>query len=428
MRHWLAAGVGLVAAMHPRAAHAGLAADADAVATEYSRSATVVRLAPRLYGSGPEAPLTLPVAATLASRPGCTTVVALGAVSTGFAVSAPIDDGDGGEPGEQVTSSVAGLAEISRCGASRSDLTDLSIEVRSPHAVVEILVATSSEPLRTARSVLPHREPGNVPPLSRPGPPPSPGALANRVLRLENRFARDEGTEVEHHVGSADAAGMGRQLIELSPGCHRLGVFAAPADTADDGFYDLDAELGWASGGIAAIDRTESPDASLTACTAQRELGIVSFAGAAKNGAVLVVHARSKMPGALPQRWGAAAARIARTWLERHIPAPTSPPVYESLGVGGITILPVELEPGRCYLAAAAPLQGSVKLLALTASTAGVPASLAHVDDTEVGAVVTFCAGTAPRGRLEVEVHGASPIWIAGLWALGQRRLGEEMP
>jgi hypothetical protein len=420
------AGFVLAATMFAEGAHAGLAADADAVAARYAQSASVTRLPPKLYGSGGPSAVTLPMEATLLPNSGCTTVVAIGAVSTAFALSLPGSDDDD-DPGELVASSVAGLAQMTRCGSRRAELADLTIEVRSPHAVIEWIVATSKVPAPLARSILPHRDPGSVPPLQRPGPPPSPGPVAPRVLRLESRLAREDKASVERRTAIADASGAGRVLLELSPGCHRMTVFGAPSDAPDEDFHDIDAELAWASGGIASIDRTESPDAALLACTAERELGILAFAGAGKGGSVVVVHGVTDLPAGVPVRWGAARARVARTLLERHIPAPSSSPIYESLGVAGLTVLPLELEPGRCYLAAVASLQGEVKLIALNAVAFG-PAAQAHVDDTDEAAAVTFCAGTTPHGRLEVEVHGASPIWLAAIWPSGERRLGEEMP
>ncbi len=95
--------------------------------------------------------------------------------------------------------------------------------------------------------------------------------------------------------------------------------------------------------------------------------------------------------------------------------------------MGGLTVLPVELVPGGCYLAAAAAIQGSVKLLSLSASV-GEVTSVAHVDDEDLAAVVTFCAGAAERGKLEVEVRGTSPIWIAALWPVARQKLGERAP
>ncbi|HEX3594499.1 MAG TPA: hypothetical protein VHU80_05335, partial [Polyangiaceae bacterium] len=252
-------------------ARAGLAADADAVAARYQQQlATVTRLPPRLYGAGPPAAVTLPLESTLLPRSGCTTVVALGAVSTAFALAVPGDEDD---QGDQIASSVAGLAQMIRCGAGRADLAELTVELRSPHAVVEWIVAQSPAPLPPARSVLPNRDPGEVQPLLRPGPPPNPGPVANRVLALENRLAREESTKVERRTATADGSGAGRLLMELTPGCHRMTVFGAPADATDQDFHDVDAELAWGSGGIASVDRTESPDAALIACTAERELG-----------------------------------------------------------------------------------------------------------------------------------------------------------
>ncbi|HEX4338136.1 MAG TPA: hypothetical protein VH062_19645 [Polyangiaceae bacterium] len=397
------------------------------MAERYGHLATVFRPSPRLYGAGPPAAVTLPLETTFSRRGGCTTVVALGAVSTAFALALAGDDDDD-DQSDQIASSVAGLAQMTRCGASRAELAELTLDVRSPHAVVEWIVATAPSPLPSARSLLPNRDPGVVQPLVRPGPPPDPGPVADRVLRLETRLAREELTSVERRVGTADASGAGRLLIELTPGCHRMTVFGAPATApSDDDYHDIDAELAWGSGGVASVDRTESPDASLIACTAERELGILAFAGAGKGGAVIVVHAQTGLPESVPARWGVARARLARTLLERRIPGPTGPAVYESLGVAGITVLPLELTPGQCYLAAASSLQGDVKLLALNAFAYG-PATQAHVDDTDQAAVVTFCAGAASRGRLEVEVHGSSPIWLAAVWPAGQRRLGEETP
>lgn len=420
------AGAWLAVTLACGGAVAGVAADADAVAARYGQSATVVRLQPRLYSSGGAVAVTLPLEFTLSPKVGCTTVVALGAVSTAFALAVPGEEDDDDEQGDQIASSVAGLAQLTRCGAGRAELAELTLEVRSPHAVVEWIVARSPAPLPLARTLLPNRDPGNVLPLTRPGPPPSPGPVANRVLRLESRLAREQSVDVERKLATADASGAGRLLIELAPGCHRMTVFGAP-DPADPDFHDIDAELAWSSGGVASVDRTESPDALLIACTAERELGILAYAGAGKGGSVIVVHAHSELPRAVPPRWGVARARVARTLLDRHVPEPASPPIYESLGVAGITVLPIELEPGQCYLAAVASLQGDIKLLALNAVASG-PAAQAHVDDTDQAALVTFCAGAATRGKLEVEVHGASPIWIAAVWPEGERRLGEDSP
>jgi hypothetical protein len=365
----------------------------------------------------------VPVSALSPSAAGCTTVVVLGAVSTAFTLSARAGEGQA-----QFVGSVAGLAQIARCGRDRIELADLSIVVRSPHAILELVVVTSPSPVPDARASLPHREPGSAPRTSpRLGPAPSPGPLARRVLRLETALAREDARDLERRVASVDSSGSGRLVLELDPGCHQITVFGMPTDAHDDAFRDVDAELDWASGEVAASDKTESPDAALLACTAERELGVLAFAGGAPSGSVLVVSARTNLPASVPERWGIGAARVARTLLERRIPAPSGSPTFESLGVSGLTVLPVELEPGRCYLAAVAALEGDIKVLALSAASDG-PVSLGHVDETDSAAVVTFCAGRTLRGTLEIEAQGSSPIWIAGLWPVGSRRLGEDTP
>jgi hypothetical protein len=418
-----AAGLGLLAALATDTARAGLATDAEFVAARFASLGTVIRPRPLLFAGGSPAALTVPLAAVSRGPSGCTTVIVLGAVSTAFTLSLPAGEGE-----QQFIASVAGLAQVARCGPARMELAELSIVARSPHAILELVVVTSRAPLPDARVALPHRDPGSSSHAGATlGPPPTPGPLARRVLRLEGELQRDDARETEKRVARVDSSGSGRLVLELEPGCHRITVFGMPLDARDTAFHDVDAELDWASGSIAAADKTESPDAALLACTAERELGVLSYAGAAPSGSVLVLRARTPMPQGVPERWGIGAARLARTLLERRIPAPPGPPVFESLGVAGLTVLHIELEPGRCYIAAAAVLEGDVKLLGLSASSEG-PASLAHGDDVDSAAVVTFCAGRAIRGALEVEAQGGSPIWIAGLWPVASRRLGEEAP
>jgi hypothetical protein len=194
------------------------------------------------------------------------------------------------------------------------------------------------------------------------------------------------------------------------------------------GFYDVDAQLAWASGEVAASDKTESPDAVLTACTAERTIGILAFAGSSDGAPVMLVHGTRALPKGLPERWGPVPrARAARSLLERRIPGPESPPVYQSLGVSGMTSLPIEVERGQCYLAVLAPVQGSAKLVSLSA-TSGARHSLAHAGEPDAAVAVTFCAGNTGRGALDTEVHGNGVVWVAALFPMARVRLGEEAP
>ena len=138
-------------------------------------------------------------------------------------------------------------------------------------------------------------------------------------------------------------------MLDFEPGCHRVAILAInpndPHDRAD--VHDVDAELAWVSGEVASVNRTDSPDATLTACTGARQLAIVAFAGAAPRGTVLLLEGHTPLPDGVPEEWGRLArARIARALLDRRAPSPVTPPVYTSLGVAGVTVLPVEVEPG----------------------------------------------------------------------------------
>ena len=410
----------LVAALSLAAgSRADLPLDTDAVLSRFSASGAAVRLPPRLYSAGAGIPLSVPVFA-LAGK-GCATIVVLGAVSTAFALELPAQ----GRQAPDVVSSVGGIAEIRRCGRERRALSELSLDVRSPRAILETVIAASDLPLPPGRAVLPHRDPGTIPTPSRPGTPPLPGALTRRVEALEQRFRLEGAADVERRLVPTDRSGAGRILMDFAPGCHRVSVLGVPSGPDDTTFRDLDAELDWVSGGPAAADRTESPDSTLTACNAEHDLAVLSFAGAGTASPALLLQARTDLPPSLPERWGSEPrARIAKTLLDRHIPPPPSGVAYETLGATGITSLSFEVVPGQCYVAAVAIMQGAAKAVGLTVAT-GASTTVAHGDDPTSAAVVAFCAGAAPRARMEVEAHGPGLVWLGAVWPAGRVRLGE---
>ncbi|HVU02110.1 MAG TPA: hypothetical protein VHE30_10170 [Polyangiaceae bacterium] len=401
------------------AALAGVADDADRLSALLSRSGVVVRLAPRLALAREPVVPSVPVSA-LGGAPGCTTVVALGALSTVFSLRVPaFADG----PPEFVNSA-AGAAMVSRCDEARRELDGLTFESRSPRAVVEFLVATSATRPPAISALLSGRETGIVPPAERPGKVPHPGPLEDRLREFEEGLVRGGSVEVLRKVARADSDGAGKVLLDLSPGCHRIGVLAAD-DESETEVRDVDADLSWVSGELAASERTESPDATLFACTTDRDLAVLSFAGAAPKGAVVVSRGRAEIPAGIPRDWGrSAASAIARAVAERHAPPLVAAPVYSSLGVSGVTVLPVEVDPGRCYVAAVGLVEGAAKLVALAAD-AGPVSAASHGDDGASAVSVAFCAGTSRRATLTAEVHGTALVWALGLWATSSRRLGE---
>lgn len=410
------------------AARADLASDTGDLSRAYAGVGTVTAVSPRFYGGGSSAPLIVPAAALVPTPGVCTTVTVLGAVSTVFALRTL--SAASAFTAEEAVPSIAGALSVRRCGAARAHLAEATIDVRSPRAILEILYVEAPETalLPEVRSVLAHRDPGIVAAAMRPGAAPTPASLAERVAGFESQFRREGGSTIERRIVQTGKDGDGRIFLELAPGCHRIAVLGADVPKTMTGFYDIDAQLAWVSGDVAASDRTESPDALLTACAAERTIGVLAFAGSGDGMPVMVVHGSRPLPRGLPERWGPAPrARAARALLDRRIPGPDSPPVYQSLGVAGATSLPIEVERGQCYLAVVAPVQGMGKLVSLSA-TSGARHSLAHASEPDTAVAVTFCAGNTGRGVLSAEVHGNGVVWVAALFPVARVRLGEEAP
>jgi hypothetical protein len=413
----------IAAGFASRSARAELADDVARLASAFRDAGSVAVLPPRIYTGGTEVAVPLPAAALDANARGCTTVMVLGATSTAFVLRLP---GEGTAEDERLAvPSVAGGAEVVRCGTGRSALAELTIEMRSPRGVIETVVAISEEPRAALRTLLPAREPGAVVAGARPSSPLAPAPIEDRAAAVVRAFHEAGATEVSRRNTTADERGGGRLLLDLAPGCHRIAVLGAHGRDATD---DIDAELAWADGTIASLDRSDDPDAMLLVCTGERQPAILAFAGSSGGAPLVLLHGRIALPEGLPTTWGATArARVARALAERHVKGPTEAPVYESLGVGGITHVPIELEPGTCYLAALSALQGDVKLVGLSAD-AGSTHSRAHTDDADSAAVLAFCVGGEDEGLLEAEVHGNGVAWIAALWPVSKRVLGVEAP
>jgi hypothetical protein len=98
--------------------------------------------------------------------------------------------------------------------------------------------------------------------------------------------------------------------------------------------------------------------------------------------------------------------------------------VDEALGVQGPTTMPVEIEPGACYLAVVVAVRGTAQTLTHAARTRGRESqSRAPLDAP--GTALSFCAGSSSRGLIEVESRGLSLVWMSALWRTGRERLGE---
>lgn len=418
----------LLAANLAKEARADLPDDADALATRFRASgATVEMLRPRFASTGSPLWLALPVRFLLGPE-GCTTVVVLGAVSTVFALRtvAETDASSDQIESEQIPSA-AGAAVLRRCGEARSMLRDVLVDMRSPHGMLELLVASSKGPLPSVHEVLPHRNAGTLPPVMRPGPAPPPAPLAIRSAAAEARLLRDPGATVERQIVHSNAQGGGQASVDLAPGCHRFVVMGMPGPRGEEP-GDIDAQIVAAPNDIVDSDRTESPDATLVVCVGERRTFAIEFAGIRPGVPALVLHGTTPLPPHVPPAFGVEAqARIGKALLGRSIPVPREPARFVSLGVAGTTLMPIELESGQCYLAALVAIQGDTRLLSLNA-TAGALRRSAHSDDPEEAAVLSFCAGAITSGHLDAEVRGTSLAWGAALWPLSRTSLGQEAP
>ncbi len=319
------------------------------------------------------------------------------------------------------TRSAGGAAVISRCGASSFELKRITVEVTSPRAAVEILVARSPAPLGEVREALPERAAGLLAPRGDPGGPLEPGPIEGRIARAD-RNARSEGaSRVVKTVTRASPAGLGRVQLKLGEGCHRLDVMAEVPSVVPRRATDLDAEAHVLENGrLLARDRADVPDARLDFCLGEQTMIEVSFAGASGPAPVTVSDALWTTPSTVPVRWGPRArAGLAGALIKRRAPAPVEDALFESVGVQGVTQVPIPVEPGRCYLAAVALIRGDARAIRMTA-TLGARTPHDEALERPEGAAIAFCAGTERSAMIDVDVRGNAPWWVLSVWSMGR--------
>jgi hypothetical protein len=145
----------------------------------------------------------------------------------------------------------------------------------------------------------------------------------------------------------------------------------------------------------------------------------VSFAGASGAAPVTVSDALWTTPSTVPVRFGPRArAGFAGALIKRHAPAPVEDALFESIGVQGVTQVPVPVEPGRCYLAAVALVRGDARSIRM-AATLGFRTPHDEALERPEGAAIAFCAGTERGAVIDVDVRGNAPWWALSVWAMG---------
>jgi hypothetical protein len=329
-------------------------------------------------------------------------------------------------PDEWPEGSVAGAAQVVRCGARKETLARLAVEMRSPRAVLEILVAETRAAPPLVRAVLPHRDPGPVVMAIAGGPPPTSIPIKRRAAAIEARARRESAAAVTQTLMNANSEGMGSVVVRFEPGCHRVDVLSpAASERLGRTGVDLDVQVATASGDVLASDATESADASVSFCMGQADAARIQFIGSLPSAPVVLLVARWELPQGLPKHWPpearAAAAEAIRGHHDRALGTAL---VYESLGVAGMTLLPLEVEPGACYLVALAAARGRSGGLALSAAI-GAESVQNQGSPEDSGTALAFCAGSQSRAVLEVDARGTGLVWLLGMWQTGRVPVGE---
>jgi hypothetical protein len=406
---------------------ADLQDDVARLEAAWATSSVVTRFPPHVEERGSLHLLLLPSALTDPTTPECTTVAVLSAIGTSFVLRflPQADAPPRFAFDEQPVVSEAGAAVLTRCGAHKAALARLTVDLRSPRAVVQTLVARGPSLLPPLERVLPYRDPGPSEYFNTAGVPPAPAPLADRIRLLERQARRDGATGIEERTLHADTSGLGQLSLALAAGCHRISLLDSGPKAGARGGADVDFELVRPeSGDVVASDRSASADASTLLCVGEATTLKLEFGGATPERPLVLVDASRPLPRELPTRWGAdARAAIAGALWRRHVRSLPSSPVYESLGVMGDTLLPVALEPDACYLLATAAMRETGTRLSVSVDAG--PRQYADRGGTaQPAAAVAFCAQGARRALIDVQADGAGTVWLLSLWQTSRSRLG----
>ncbi|HEU4538068.1 MAG TPA: hypothetical protein VFS00_28300, partial [Polyangiaceae bacterium] len=346
----------------------------------------------------------------------CVTVAVLAVRGTDFSLVMPTGLLPDGRPaGRRPERALAGLSSTTRCGAERAELAHAAVEMRSSRGAIEVLVAEGAGPPPPARDTLLERSVPQSRSLIDPGRARTGEGLEARLRWAEDRSRRDGAAALERRAIEPGDDGAGRALVPIVPGCHRLELFAelGPGDSV----ADVDAELRDATNNRAlARDRSDAQDAHLEACVAEPTVALLRYSGAPARAALTLVDARWPLPKGLPETVPPRArAGMARALVARRVPEPGAPPLVTLLGASGTTYEHLELEPGACYVAAVAVVQGESRSLGVAVRGPGLLAGDDAVHGAE-GASAAFCAPHAGLAQVAVEARGSGLAWALSIW------------
>ncbi|HEY3495854.1 MAG TPA: hypothetical protein VGK73_14250 [Polyangiaceae bacterium] len=421
-RAWCSLTLALSLTLAPCRAGADLGRDVERLMLAWSAFGHVKRLPPRLLERGDVLPLVLPAEPLDPKTPGCVTLAVLATTGTSFLLD-PTGSAQSDPDGDWPEGSLAGALELTRCGEKKPALAGLTLELRSPRAVLEFVIVESDDAPAHLVQVLPHRDPGPVAPLGGSGPRPAVAPLSLRLRAAEERAARDQAIELTVQDLVASPTGMGSALITLAPGCHRFDLLGdetgrRPADVD----FDVRSEDG---SELLAADHSESTDARALFCVGRPMPVTLRFAGAGPFAKLALARSRWDLEPNLPARWPAEArARFSGVLRNQRVSLSRAELIDESLGVQGDTLQPIAVEPAACYVAVGVQLRGDAAVLSMAARTSrGIAQS--RLDPEVAGALVSFCAGGDERALVEIDARGLGLVWMSAVFRVGRSRLGE---
>jgi hypothetical protein len=254
---------------------------------------------------------------------------------------------------------------------------------------------------------------------------PRPAPIAERLARAEANAHRDGALESERESVQSTSQGTFASRRPVDPGCHRFEFFGEASD--DERLpYDLSVLPEFdATASLVSVERGDGLGATFTACAGESTSLNFRVSGAPRNRPVWLLASRFALPAGLPESWGShGRARMAAV-LRRHNVSVAAMPIQQGLGVQGPTLMPIQVEPGACYVAAITPLEGHAYQLALGAVVGGV-SSQNHGISPDEGTLVSFCVRKQTVATIEADSRGAGLTWLFGVWQLGRRPLGEE--
>jgi hypothetical protein len=346
----------------------------------------------------------------------CATVAVLAVRGTDFALTLPADPLPDGRPGgRRAERALAGLASLTRCGAERRELARVAVEMRAPRGTFEVVVAEGAGPPPAAREALPERSVPAHRSLVDPGRARSGEGIDARMRWAEERAKRDGAATTERRAIDPGDDGAGQTLVRLTPGCHRLELFAGQGPNGS--VADVDADLrDAATNRVLARDRSDTPDAHLEACFGEPALALLRYGGAPDRAPLSLLDAQWPLPKGLPSKAPARArGGMARALAARRVPDPGAPPIVTMLGASGTTYTHLELEPGACYVGAVSAAQGEPRSLGVSARGPGVLAGDDALHGAD-GASIAFCAQAPGRAQVAVEARGSGLAWVLALW------------